>query len=524
MSLTEPACLVLFMPVFLVLFMLAGRIGGGRGALAALIVASLFIGATQGRWFLLLTVASTLINYALLLQIIDSRDRARGIFLAIGVAMNIGLLALFKYAVWLQWVPAIGPISFALHSLIPITLSFLTFQRSVGLLDGFNEPGVVRAGLFEPQSDHPRSAGLDGILRFSAFAMMFPNLLIGPIAYLTEVLPQFRQRSFGRLKSLDITVGITLITIGLFKKVVIADEIGRFAVDPVYADLTASHPITPIAALLALMGFLVQVYFDFSGYSDMVLGIARMFGIRLPFYFESPLRATGIIDYYRRWHITLTRVIARFLFMPLSIIGTRFAMRRRYKGVRERLFSSWLPLMVNFIVIGIWHGASINWVLFGIAHGLWYVSETEVRRTKRWKRFRDGSSEVTRRIVGTAITITLLTLSFALYRSADLHVFGNLVASLTGNWSESGIPFGSLIGILRRLGLAYLIVFLAPNAYEFLRRYRPGIRSYDVALNTPVACRILWRPNLLWGVFVAALGMIVLDFLAQPVPFLYGVY
>ncbi|RYE40892.1 MAG: hypothetical protein EOP21_09215, partial [Hyphomicrobiales bacterium] len=148
MSPTEPAFLFLFLPAFLALFALGGKLGGGRAALAVLVVASLFISGTHGCWFFVLAAASTAANYALLLAILKLEGRARGIMLAAGVAINIGLLALVKYTIWLQWIPAVGLVSLALSNLVPVSLSFLTFQRSVGLLDGVDQAKRVRSGLF----------------------------------------------------------------------------------------------------------------------------------------------------------------------------------------------------------------------------------------------------------------------------------------------------------------------------------------------------------------------------------------
>jgi alginate O-acetyltransferase complex protein AlgI len=526
MSLTEPAFLFLFLPLFLALFQLGGRIGGTRGALTVLLAVSLFVSATQGRWFLLLTLVSSIVNFALLLAILRSHRASGkpGAYLRIGVLLNILVLILFKYAVWLQWIPLVGPLSLGLSAIIPITLSFLTFQRAVALLDAFGQPAVVAPGLFEPRPGEDARPRTDGTLRFLTFATMFPNLLIGPIAYITEILPQFRRRSFGRIRLLDIQVGLTLLVIGLFKKVFIADDLARLVVDPVYGNLGSDHPVQPLIALSALLGYFAQLYFDFSGYSDMAIGIARMFGIRLPINFKSPLRAVGIIDFYRRWHITLTRVIARFLFTPLSIAGTRFAMRRKLKGVRSKALSLWGPLLLNFLVIGLWHSASVTFVFFGLAHGIWYVVETEMRSSRRWKKFAKSSPGWFRGLTGGAITTLLIIVSFALARAPSLHVFSALLGSLDGSWTSTGTDLGSWIGIVRRLAIALAIIYFAPNAYEMLERYRPGISTWTVASTTLPIFRLRWRPTLLWGAFAAALGLIVFSRLAAPVPFVYGLY
>ncbi|MEO6225840.1 MAG: MBOAT family O-acyltransferase [Sphingomicrobium sp.] len=526
MSLIEPAFLFVFLPLFLLLFHLAGRFLGSRAALAVLLAISLFIIATQGRWFLLLSSASAVVNLILLVAITRAHQRGGHprLFLWLGVALNIAVLILFKYAAWFSWIPAAGPFAESLRTAVPITLSFLTFQRSVALLDGYAQPHGVTAHLTAPSPGTRPARLLDAPLRFFSFASFFPNVLIGPIAYLTEIIPQFHRRGFGRLRSIDLSVGLTLLVIGLFKKVFIADDLGRLVVDPVYTNVALHHDVPPLIATTALIGYFAQLYFDFSGYSDMAIGIGRMFGIRLPINFRSPLRAVGIIDFYRRWHITLTRVIARFLFTPLSVMGTRYVMRRRIKGTSAKVISLWVPLILNFLVIGVWHSASITFVLFGLFHGLWYVVETEVRSSRRWKGFAANSPGGRRAALGMAMTFVLITVSFALARSPNLNVFAGMFGNLAGDWTNIGEGVGPFLGIIRRLAIALAIIYLAPNAYELLERYRPGIVTWQVPSTTPAWLRVRWRPTLLWGLVIALLGLTVFGRLAQPVPFVYGIY
>lgn len=525
MSLTEPAFLFLFLPSFLLMFRLGGRIAGSRGALAILLGVSLLIIATQSRWFLLLTIVSAITNYGMLLAILHAQrsERSPRVYLVTGVALNIAVLVTFKYATWFGWIPAVGSFLLGLNSLIPMTLSFLTFQRSVALLDAFAQPESVEASLSFTRPGERANGKLDSLLRFFSFASFFPNVLIGPIAYLTEIAPQFRRRTFGRVRSLDLAVGVTLLVIGLFKKVFIADDLGRLVVDPVYTEVSLHHTVSPLLTTGALMGYFAQLYFDFSGYSDMALGIGRMFGIRLPINFKSPLRAGGIIDFYRRWHITLTRVIARFLFTPLSVAGTRYVMRRGITGVRAKAIALWCPLLLNFLVIGVWHSASITFVLFGLFHGTWYVVETEVRGTRPWKRWSRSSSRL-RTFAGILYTSLLITVSFALARSPTVTTFFDVFGNLRGDWTDIGEGPGPFLGIVRRLTFALAIIYLAPNAYELLDRYRPGITTWRVPSTTPGMLRFRWRPNLLWGLVVAALGLAVFSRLAHPVPFVYGIY
>jgi alginate O-acetyltransferase complex protein AlgI len=525
MSLTEPAFLFLLLPFVLILFHVAGRFAGSRAALGVILAASILIVATQGRWFLILTSLSAIINYAFLLAIMrvqSARRRARPLLVA-GVALNIAILVVFKYAAWFGWIPAVGPFMLTLNAAVPMTLSFLTFQRAVALLDAFAQPSAVQKALSEPHAGEPPRRSIDIPLRFFSFASFFPNVLIGPIAYLTEIAPQFRRRTFGTVRWLDLAVGLTLLMIGLFKKVFIADDLGRLVVDPVYTDVRLHHGVPPLLSAAALIGYFAQLYFDFSGYSDMALGIGRMFGIRLPINFKSPLRAIGIIDFYRRWHITLTRVIARFLFTPLSVAGTRYAMRKRLKGVRAKTISLWGPLILNFLVIGVWHSASVTFVFFGLFHGLWYVVETEVRSSRRWKQLSRTPSSL-RSAAGLLYTSVLIAISFALARSPSLDAFFGILRNLSGDWTNMGEGLGPFLGIVRRLSFALGIIYLAPNAYELLDRYRPGIATWNVPSTTPAILRFRWRPTLIWGLFVAALGLAAFGRLAQPVPFVYGIY
>nr|WP_240903023.1 MBOAT family O-acyltransferase [Caulobacter sp. SLTY] len=356
------------------------------------------------------------------------------------------------------------------------------------------------------------------MVRFGAFHTFFPQLVVGPITYLSEFGPQALSQRFGRFKRTDLEVGLTLIAIGLFKKVVIADSLGRITA-PVFDGLAQGAPANSAQAWLAVTGYFAQLYFDFSGYSDMALGLARLFGIRLPFNFDSPLRASGIADFYRRWHITLTRVIGRFLFTPLSLWGARTAAEKALPIPAARALSAWGPMLVNFQVIALWHAALPTFMLFGLIHGLWFILETEVRATKRWRRFKKATTDTFRLRVGQALTILPLMLTFALFRSADLQVFASLVQALPltapapVNWPAAAQVAG-----------AFALIWLAPNSQELLRRYRPGIRTWNNPSTTPGPLRVEWRPTLLWGLFVAGLLLGALSMIAYRTPFIYMGY
>jgi alginate O-acetyltransferase complex protein AlgI len=532
MIFVEPFLLFIVLPVAVLAFYAASRIAGrnfyaasriaGRNAaLAVLVLVSAVFYAPYGAKPAAILVVSLLVNLVVgsrLCRADDTRHRYRSFLLAFGLLFNFGALAAFKYLdAILVLFRSPGEITAAALA-IPAGISFYTFHQAVFLLDAYNRKPDVVTFLGGVTS---LAGKVTAFIKYSAFVAFFPQLVIGPITYLSEFAPQVTRQDFGRLRIVDMQVGATLIVIGLFKKLGIADPLAD-GVNPVYAALVAGQPISSAQAFFALSGFYFQLYFDFSGYADMALGIARLFGIRLPVNFDSPLRATGIVDFYRRWHITLTRVIALFLFTPLSLWGSRLAIQRGYTGWRRRALSSWMPFLVNFQMIALWHAAKLTFVLFGVVHGVWYVVETEVRATKWFKSYRKRTSDNSRMIAGMAITVLPMMITFAMFRSEDLSVFSNLLAGLS-NVTLSGAETAMIrTRNWGMLAFAAAIAYLMPNIYDLLRRYRPGIVTFVNQSTLPDFVRVRWRPNLFWAVFVTVLASIVFTKLNKPTPFLYA--
>ncbi|MBI1406287.1 MAG: MBOAT family protein [Caulobacter sp.] len=511
MSFTEPFFLLVFAPLTLIAFWGASRLWGREAALGVVFAASCLFYASYGLKIFALMAAGTAINGVacmLLVRTPVQRSLARSVIFWGGQAWNFGALAVFKYLAPLLIDPGPGAAQIG----IPVGISFYTFQQAVLLMDAWrHEPRVM---------DYlPARRPLLGFLRFGAFHTFFPQLVVGPITYLSEFGPQALGIRFGRPRRSDIEVGVTLIAIGLFKKVVIADGLGRVTA-PVFSFLGDGMPVTTFQAWLALTGYFAQLYFDFSGYSDMALGLARLFGIRLPINFDSPLRASGIADFYRRWHITLTRVIGRFLFTPLSLWGTRTAAVARMGRLPARLLSAWLPILINFQVIALWHAALPTFVLFGLIHGLWFVAETEVRASKSWRDFKRRTTPGLRLRLGQALTILPLMLTFALFRSPTLATFTDLLAALV---PTRGLGAPDLHGAAWVIG-AFGLIWLAPNSHELLRRYRPGIRTWDNPSTTPALLRVEWRPNLPWGLAIALMLLAAFYVLSHKTPFIYMGY
>jgi alginate O-acetyltransferase complex protein AlgI len=518
MQFTDFVFLFLLLPIACTLFyQLAPRFGTSVGLVLLLCVSLLFY-STWGNRYLVLLVCSFSANFAatcIILVAPDDRRALRRTTLYLGQAYNFGTLIWFKYRfITFLFSPASQSYTL-LDAAIPIGISFYTFQQAILLVDAYHRDASVVAYMGDMRTLFGK---IRGYVRHAFFVSFFPHLVIGPIVYMSEFQPQVASPNFGRAKLINLEVGVALVIVGLFKKIVVADRLGPVA-DAVFASpdavLSQGH-ISTAMAWVAALAYCAQLYFDFSGYSDMALGSARMLGIRFPMNFYSPLRAIGIVDYYRRWNITLTRVIARFVYAPLSMTATRLAIKSRWPRTVINVASAWIPLLINFEVIALWHGARLTFIIFGVIHGLWYVTETAVRSTPTFKAWRNMTSDRTRAIGGRIIFLAIMPLTFALFRSTTLASFTHLL----------GIMFHFVGGLphLRDCGIvagAIAIIGLLPNSMQLFEKYRPGIATYPIIDDTPVRMRFRWRPDLTWTIFMSGMLLSSLYFLAHQPPFLY---
>ena len=521
MLFVSPFFLLVFLPATLALFF-AVRAYAGFGAVVAFIflVSCLFY-SKWGLFFLELMLIGTVVNYlcgAALVRIGDSQPRSRLTILIVGQLYNFGTLAFFKYLDPVRDLIGLSPpVSPTAATLIPIGISFYTFQQAVFLVDAYRRDPVVARYLGDLGGI---AGGVRGFFRYGAFHCFFPQLVIGPITYLSEFAPQVMRKGFGRFRRTDMEVGLTLFILGLFKKLVLADSLALIA-DPAF---TAAHQGLVIASWQAWVGVLayfVQLYFDFSGYSDMALGTARLLGVRLPANFDSPLRSTGLIDFYRRWHMSLTRVIGRFLFTPLSLWGARRFTRLSPRAPARRLTAGWLPLFVNFSVIALWHGALPTFFAFGAIHSLWYILEVEIRGSKAWRAYKKKVSERSRRMLGQGLTFLPLLLTFALFRAESLTDFAVLMRSLFHGGTAVAAGIRDDVAAHLWVAVGFAVVWLMPNAYEFTRRYRPAIRIWNNPSTTPALFRFVWRPNMVWACVIVLMAAACVPFVNRETVFIY---
>ena len=329
--------LFVFLPLTLAGFFWLGR---HSGLLAAgwLTLASLtFYGWWDWR-FVPLLVLSIAFNYMMGLVIARTHGQSRQRWFVIAVAADLMLLGYFKYANLL--VSSLNDIARttypALDIVLPLGISFFTFTQIAYLADVFQ--------------DKAREARL---VHYALFVSYFPHLIAGPILHHKEMMPQFAERRTYRLQRNSVLLGAVIFTLGLAKKVLIADNLAPFA-NAAFG--SPDHP-SLLLAWGGVLAYSFQIYFDFSGYSDMAIGLSRLFGIRLPLNFNSPYKSRNIIEFWRRWHMTLSRFLRDYLYFPLG--GNRHGPARRYAN-----------LMITMLLGGLWHGAGWNFAIWGALHGL----------------------------------------------------------------------------------------------------------------------------------------------------------
>jgi len=511
-----------FLSVVLVGFFVAGRVLGRYAACGWLAAASLFFYAWWQPVFLLLLVASILVNAVLGRYLITASAGWKRWDLAGGVVLNLALLAYFKYAGFLV-INLNHLLSAQLvvpHVILPIGMSFFTFQQIAYLSD--SAKGRVR--------DY-------NLVNYTLFVTFFPHLIAGPIVHHREMMPQFARPSVIRLEPSNLALGLSIFTIGLFKKTVLADVTATWA-DPAFNAAATGVVPDPAQAWVAALAFTFQLYFDFSGYSDMAVGLARMFNIVLPLNFYSPYKAVNVIEFWRRWHMTLSRFLRDYLYFPLG--GNRKGALRRYGN-----------LFVVMALGGLWHGAAWTFVVWGTLHGVMLMANHAWHAVRRAVGLAARPDWRAARIAATALTFVLVVCAWVFFRAADVPTASTMLRSMFGlngaRLSTSAVRLvRAQVAEVGKLGrvvsgsasarraparladlnlpgpwllLLGLIVFAAPNTYQLFAKYDPALVERKEEMDAPR--RLAWSPSLAWA---AGLGIMFVASLLQLLkisPFLY---
>ncbi|MBV9566758.1 MAG: MBOAT family protein [Hyphomicrobiales bacterium] len=440
MLFTSPEFLLVFLPLTLLGFHLLRFFEHERLCVPWLFLASAVFYARWSPRFLLLLIISMLVNWATAHAIARQQGSRRKALFIFGLAWNLGILAYFKYAdFFISSLDTVARLDWPLlHIVLPLGISFFTFQKIAYLADihsGYAKPG--------PLTD------------FALFVFFFPQLIAGPIVHHSEVMPQFRAmtaKPHDKDYALEASVGLTLVLIGLVKKVCIADQLAPYATNVFDHAAQGSYRIGLLAAWQGALAYTVELYTDFSGYSDMAIGLARMFGVKLPANFNSPHKATSIIEFWRRWHMTLSRFLRDYLYIPLG--GNRKGRRRRY-----------LNLMITMLLGGLWHGAGWTYVAWGGLHGLYLLINHACRNfTKR----------AFPSLPAWFITLLAVITAWVFFRASDFASAANIIEGLFGlNGTGDPIP-----GARRATGVVLAALALAgtvmlPNSQQIMRRFTP---------------------------------------------------
>jgi len=462
-----------------------------RASFIWLIAASLVF---YGYWraeYAVLVIVSIMANLVTARMIADAmsagRQGAATLMTGVGIAANLGVLGYFKYTGFaVDVLRSVGLTDAVVTIVLPIGISFFTFQQIAFLVD-------VRRG---------QATDLDPV-RYALFVTFFPQLIAGPIVHHRETMSQFAQERAEPAMT-SIAIGAAIFACGLFKKLAIADT-AAIAVDPVFAAAENGLTINAFDAWGAALGYTAQLYFDFSGYSDMAVGLARMFGVVLPINFAAPYSATSIVDFWRRWHITLSRFLRDYLYIPLG--GDRHGSLRRYANV-----------LVTMVLGGLWHGAGWTFIVWGGVHGVLIVIN------QLWSARRRGAPGVIGRWLGWAATMVCVTLAWMVFRAETL---GGAVAIYSAMADVGGLAAGperipQARVTLAVVALSLVAAALAPTLYDVLRDYRPGLASpgypaTDAEASSAPRLRLTTGVALLLGCALAV-SLVAMN---APAPFLY---
>jgi alginate O-acetyltransferase complex protein AlgI len=539
MLFNSPVFFIGFLPICLAGFYCFGIAGRQRLALAWLTGMSLVFYAWWSLACVPLLLGSIAFNFFVGRKLARSPSKR---LLIVGVGANVLLLGVFKYTGFIGYSisDAFGLGWHLPEILLPLAISFFTFQQIAFLVDSYD-------GFAEETRP----------LQYSLFITFFPHLIAGPITHHREMLPQFDDRGILRPRLDLIALGTTVFLAGLFKKVIVADGIATYA-KPVFAAAAQGMPPSFLEAWGGALAYAMQIYFDFSGYSDMAIGLGLLFGISLPLNFASPYKASGIIEYWQTWHMTLTRFLTSYIFNPVVMALTRKrlaagkpVLRPGRTGLSTFLVMLAGPTMLTMFVSGVWHGAGWQFVIFGLLHGIFLTVNHGWRNIKaRLSWWPTKSFASFRHAASVLITFLCATLALVFFRSADVSAALRMVDGMIG-WNGLALPdylgrFDIIQAVTEKLGLPikvlplfsihelywlpilFCIVWFLPNVEQWMRHYRTALNTNLSAIwyegrfleGTPIA---VWHPTLACGCVVSAIGLFALlkAFSHAPTEFLY---
>lgn len=480
-----------------------------------------------------LLLGSMAFNYWLGGVLMRRRSRA---FLFAGIAANVALLGYFKYTGFvIQTAADVAGASWAMPQiLLPLAISFFTFQQIAYLVDA-NDGEVT---------EH-------GFLNYCLFITFFPHLIAGPITHHREMLPQFSNADRFRPRWDLVAVGMTLFFIGLFKKVLVADPFGTYA-RPIFEQARIGG-VQFLEAWTGALSYTLQIYFDFSGYTDMAIGLGLLFGISLPPNFNSPYKARNIIDFWNRWHMTLTRFLTAYIYNPIVVAMTR---RRATKGLplprRGRMSPETFVALVAFPTIftmfisGVWHGAGWQFVAFGLLHGVYLIVAHAWRQWKVHQGIPLESANPLNIAASVGLTFLCVMVALVFFRAHNIAAALDILSGMAGLNGAAlpqrlqtmpllgalaegvGASFGDITGLTPshavRIVLFLIVVWAFPNSIQWLRNFPTALNLRPPASWLERYSSLFrWRPSIPTGVAMGAVSVVVMLYATSvaPTEFLY---
>ncbi|MDK9707013.1 MAG: MBOAT family protein [Desulforhopalus sp.] len=473
--------LLLFLPVTLLGFYFFAR-RDRRWAAGWLVVASLYFYGSWDLRYIPILLASICINYWTCRRILAAHDTHRKKWLTASIVFNLSLLGFFKYANF--FIHSINQITAAdlpvLHILLPLGISFFTFTQISLLVDAYHRK------IKEVNFPH-----------YLLFTSYFPYIIAGPILHHQEMMPQFSDPEHYQVKADNFAIGVSLFVFGLGKKLLIADNLAS-AIQPVFAGGDPQF----FQAWLGMLAYTMQLYFDFSGYSDMAVGVSRLMGFHIPVNFHSPYKATSVSDFWQRWHISLSRFLRNYLYIPLG--GNREGQLKRYRN-----------LILTMLLGGLWHGANWTFVVWGGLHGLYLcVQHGWQHMMEKYPRPPAALTD----FLGRILTFIAVVVAWCFFRAPDVASAFGVLAGMIGCNGVSAVTEIDSLGYTM-LVLSTFVAFCMPNTNEL---FLYSDKERKTKLRSPSIITIHWSPRLLWSITVGCILALCILSIERTNDFIYA--
>ena len=474
MSFTSLQFIFVFLPVAYLGFLLAHRFGGAQQAINLLAVVSLVFYALFGMQLLLVLLGSMVFNFAVgnVIACLNNHQKVARNLLLGGVAANLGILGYLKYSNF--FVDVVNQVAGASYShfdiAVPLGVSFFTFVQIGFLIDAYNGQLVKH-----------------DFARYVVFSAFFPCVTAGPLVMQREMMDQLSNPKNPPFDVRRVTIGLTMFAMGLFKKVVLADSIAPFA-DKVFDGAHSGMALDAATSWIGALCYTLQLYFDFSGYSDMAIGLATIFAIKLPLNFDSPFKSTNISDFWRRWHMTMTRFFTAYVYSSLAMFGMRKGMGWQLGRIGRFMLVAALPSIFTFMIAGVWHGSGWTYVVYGVMHGV------AIATFLGWREF---SGVRLPSPVAWLLTMVTVVCGLVMFRAADVTTAFTLFSHMWG--VGGGETSATVLTIDTAQALSMIVIMgaitlLLPNTQQILHHDWPVVDTKPEEVAT-AAGLVTWRPT-----------------------------